>query len=279
MTTEQISEVIQATPQERADVIQALLHKGWRRQIVAILSSRQFLESLPVRHPIHLGQKSTHYLIPRSRGGTSHKVNQMKMNVSVHEAFHTVFRNRTPPEQLAWLLDLNASVIQSGIQDEIRDILEHTKPYVASVIDHTVPHPNRSGCNQLFDLLIQDNRRAIVDLVLSDRFLEHSTPHDPEPLRQKSKHHLVPRSRRGSERSLNIYPWIASTHAEFHVLFDNRTPSEQLECLLDMNGPVLQPAFREGIRRQVHQRDFYVLDAFRSPEEEALFMQRKMTRK
>lgn len=47
---------------------------------------------------------SWHHLIPVSRGGTDDEENLKEIPTKVHEAWHTLFKNWTPTEVIAFLL-------------------------------------------------------------------------------------------------------------------------------------------------------------------------------
>lgn len=48
-----------------------------------------------------------------------------------------------------------------------------------------------------------------------------------------SRHHIVPRSKRGSNNGDNIAIVGQAMHDKYHSLFDNRTPDEILDFLVN----------------------------------------------
>ena len=42
--------------------------------------------------------QSRHHIIPRSRGGTFNLENIARVDIKKHQAYHTIFDNRTPTE-------------------------------------------------------------------------------------------------------------------------------------------------------------------------------------
>lgn len=50
--------------------------------------------------------------------------------------------------------------------------------------------------------------------------------------RRKEKHHVVPRSRGGSNLEYNIALVPSEDHRKYHMLFSNRTPVEILDYLV-----------------------------------------------
>jgi 5-methylcytosine-specific restriction endonuclease McrA len=48
-------------------------------------------------------RKSKHHIIPKSRGGDSHLENLAIVSVKQHQAYHTLFDNRTPEEIVEYL--------------------------------------------------------------------------------------------------------------------------------------------------------------------------------
>lgn len=49
----------------------------------------------------------------------------------------------------------------------------------------------------------------------------------------KSKHHVIPSSRKGSNSKDNIAFVTTKSHEKYHSLFDNRTPVEILDFLVN----------------------------------------------
>jgi len=62
-----------------------------------------------------------------------------------------------------------------------------------------------------------------------------------------TRHHLLPSSRKGSNDSDNILMLKEIPHNAFHIVFSNKTPSEQIMHILDMNHSALQGDFRRDI--------------------------------
>lgn len=76
-------------------------------------------------------------------------------------------------------------------------------------------------------------------------------------------HHIIPSSRQregyNTEQDLNIKRVTRKIHKRWHALFTNKTPQEQLELWLEINGKVLDPMIRETISRMAYmpQNRFY----------------------
>jgi len=49
----------------------------------------------------------------------------------------------------------------------------------------------------------------------------------------KSKHHIIPRSRNGSQFKSNIAIVSVKSHQRYHTLFGKRTPTEILDYLVN----------------------------------------------
>lgn len=64
--------------------------------------------------------KSDHHLIPQSKGGTRSNDNLIRVNDDFHKAFHRVFQNATPIEQIALLADFNRPCLSHYSQIRIR---------------------------------------------------------------------------------------------------------------------------------------------------------------
>lgn len=64
-----------------------------------------------------------------------------------------------------------------------------------------------------------------------------------------SRHHIVPRSREGSNYYNNVVKLVHWVHVAFHTLFDNKTPVEQIERLLSINWTALTEDFKQDVSR------------------------------
>lgn len=51
--------------------------------------------------------------------------------------------------------------------------------------------------------------------------------------KQKSSHHITPRSRKGKTTKANLATLTRRDHQVYHALFDNKTPAEIIEYLVD----------------------------------------------
>lgn len=72
-----------------------------------------------------------HHLVPTSRGGERMDPrNRYGMRENRHVAFHVVFDNLTPDEQVERILSINSSVLRREVSDKIRKILGRDRDYV-----------------------------------------------------------------------------------------------------------------------------------------------------
>ena len=55
----------------------------------------------------------------------------------------------------------------------------------------------------------------------------------------ESLHHLLPRSKNGSNSQLNLLRIDDRLHKAFHRVFENRTPIEQFEYIKNFNAKIL----------------------------------------
>lgn len=46
-----------------------------------------------------------HHIIPSSRGGSNDKSNKVRINMDLHQRYHSLFSNRTPEEVLDFLVE------------------------------------------------------------------------------------------------------------------------------------------------------------------------------
>jgi hypothetical protein len=78
-----------------------------------------------------------HHVVPRSRGGTNHPLNIIRLERGFHEAFHRVFDNRTPIEQVQRLLETNAYALTVNFRERVGLIITDfgEKAYEDGVFD------------------------------------------------------------------------------------------------------------------------------------------------
>ena len=68
--------------------------------------------------------KTVHHLLAKSRNGSNDRENRVWLRETFHRAFHTVFQNDTPPEQIIRILELNESVFQGDFLNDIMKVLD-----------------------------------------------------------------------------------------------------------------------------------------------------------
>ena len=66
---------------------------------------------------------NTHHIIPRSRYGSNHIDNKIKLDVRKHRALHMLFDNKTPREQLERIIDISSTSLTDEVQSDIIQIL------------------------------------------------------------------------------------------------------------------------------------------------------------
>jgi len=69
-------------------------------------------------------KKSRHHIVPKSRGGSNAGRNIVIIADDVHKAFHKVFENKTPPEQIKTMMNINGHALSCEFQNDISRILE-----------------------------------------------------------------------------------------------------------------------------------------------------------
>lgn len=67
--------------------------------------------------------------------------------------------------------------------------------------------------------------------------------------KQPNKHHIVPESRGGNSNAKNFWYIDRLTHNDFHTVFQNLTPIEQLVLLLNIHKDLLSREFSHEIRK------------------------------
>lgn len=107
------------------------------------------------------------HLVPRSRGGSNHPDNVPLWDEEYHANWHRVFSNMTPMEQIAHVVNLNASVLR-------KDFLE-LAALLLSIDENDVYQPQcvanikklRKGAHDSIELLME---------VAGVELLEEETP-------------------------------------------------------------------------------------------------------
>lgn len=67
--------------------------------------------------------KTMHHLVPKSLGGSNSPLNVRKINDSFHKAFHRVFENRSPIEQMAMITSLNSPCLTMDFCERVNTLL------------------------------------------------------------------------------------------------------------------------------------------------------------
>ena len=62
-----------------------------------------------------------------------------------------------------------------------------------------------------------------------------------------NRHHLMPKSRWGLDNNANILRMWKVVHSALHTLFDNSTPTEQIESLVNINSKVFTKEFTKEL--------------------------------
>lgn len=67
-----------------------------------------------------------HHLVPRSRGGSNNEENLVWLQDNIHVAFHQVFSNKMPHEQIIHLLELNQTALNPSFYSRLWMLIEET---------------------------------------------------------------------------------------------------------------------------------------------------------
>ncbi len=75
----------------------------------------------------------------------------------------------------------------------------------------------------------------------------------------KNRQHLIARSRGGSNHQDNVPMWDEEYHADWHKVFSNMTPVEQLAHVVNLNSSVLQKEFLDliALLLSIDEQDIY----------------------
>ena len=75
-------------------------------------------------------RNTIHHCVPRSRGGINGQENTIPLRGRVHEAFHIVFGNKMPHEQVERLLEINCRVLSNAYKAKVYGILDLKPEFV-----------------------------------------------------------------------------------------------------------------------------------------------------
>lgn len=67
-----------------------------------------------------------------------------------------------------------------------------------------------------------------------------------------TKHHIVPQSRDGVTSERNIVMLPEHVHVNLHRIFSNKTPTEQIEWLMNINSTALQDRFKRRVAELIY---------------------------
>lgn len=71
-----------------------------------------------------------HHLYPKSKGGTFHNDNIIRIDTRVHDAIHLLFENDCPHEQLQRLLYFSRSALQRDYYERVMKVITTSKEYI-----------------------------------------------------------------------------------------------------------------------------------------------------
>lgn len=82
------------------------------------------------------------------------------------------------------------------------------------------------------------------------------------------KHHIIPRSRNGADKGINIKKWNQKEHRALHRIFGNQTPDERVLQVLQWDSPVIlrvaESEVRAVIQDLLREGEFYDPRAFKN---------------
>ena len=79
----------------------------------------------------------------------------------------------------------------------------------------------------------------------------------PKLEEQYSKHHILPKSMRGSSESCNIEMLKNTTHRALHTLFQNQMIAEQLITTVELSEKALREDVREWLLETLASRNIH----------------------
>ena len=69
--------------------------------------------------------RSKHHLVPKSRQGVNDKKNIRVIHEKEHQNLHNLLGNRTPDEQLLYILELNEKVFIKEFKQQIMEVINN----------------------------------------------------------------------------------------------------------------------------------------------------------
>lgn len=69
------------------------------------------------------------------------------------------------------------------------------------------------------------------------------------------RHHILPKSKNWSNNSNNLVSIDKRKHNALHMLFDNRTPAEQIERILDLSSTALTKEVKSDIVKILNNKE------------------------
>lgn len=83
--------------------------------------------------------------------------------------------------------------------------------------------------------------------------------------KRMSIHHIVPRSRNGSNNDENLVMLKETTHRAIHTLYANKLIAEQLITTLDLSEQAMRPEVRERLLEVLQEHEADDLDFWYRP--------------
>ena len=78
---------------------------------------------------------------------------------------------------------------------------------------------------------------------------ESQNPNESKKERRLSNHHLLPKSKWGSNNDMNIETIRETTHRAIHTLFENQMIAEQLITTINIS----EKALREDVKQRLYE--------------------------
>ncbi len=175
----------------------------------------------------------------------------IRISRQTNNALDRLFGCTLPHHSLAKLTGFNSTVLTREFKNDVRKLL--TRP-----ADSIYEEPETT--RQFALLRITEDGASEGNILESwKKSIHHKTP---------NPHHLIPRSRSGTGSRLNIRMVPRDAHNDFHTVFVNLTPTEQLLHFITLHQTSFQPEFIAAFFQMVSEPDwryFYVPKAIKTP--------------
>lgn len=161
-----------------------------------------------------------------------------KIKRKVFDSLGNLFWNSLPHESVAMLIDFNWQVLTDEFKSSIFKILKN---------------------KDLLDLYEQERLEALENMRLIDWVNVWTILWKSWHKKLNDKHHIIPDSKWWATNELNIRLTRFNIHRDFHIVFGNLLPIEQIRKLLELYPQIFLDEFEQelGVLLEWSNQEFY----------------------